>query len=215
MALQFGSGEPVARLRRSLDVKGKVNLGVDDIIVPTIQLHDAEQAPFRKTGVRWHLQLDLPGVALEVGRVRLMNPTAIDQILDRVVFTANGSVHVFSIGAGAPGVAGGTPVRTTELMRVPAAVGGSIISRNLPINAFVDSTLASADSQFFYEFLALANTSVDADNLEIVLPAFPDPENGPVTDIPTLTFESSIVNQGWAISFSGRYWDSLPLNVQT
>jgi len=62
MALIFGSGEPVSRLRRSLDLKGKVNLSVDEIIVPTLTVFDATRPPFRRTGIRWFADVNVPDV---------------------------------------------------------------------------------------------------------------------------------------------------------
>ncbi len=214
MPFIFGSGEPVSRLRRALDVKGKVNLQVDETIVPVLQIFDATAPPFRRTGIRWFLDATVGPIAGQFGRVRMFHTLPIDQLIDYIsVSSVSGAGYIdFQIGAGPPGIAGGTAVRTTEIMRVDS---GGVPSRELPIQFLADTTTPTSLSQLF------GHLGFDADNevpgkweLPIVLPAQSD-RGDPITNAPTITVECLKVNQGFHFCASGLYWDSLPLDATT
>lgn len=214
MAIQFGSGEPVARLRRSLDVKGKLNLGVDETIVPVLKIFDSTEPPFRRTGVRWFLSVQFGPTAGEFVRLRVFHNLPIDQLVDTIaVFSEAGAGGIgLRIGQGPAGVAGGTPVRTTEIMPLDA---GGVISRQLPIQFFGDSVTPTSISTVFWQIAWDADSVVPGImQLPIVLPAQPD-RDAPITNAPTLTMELDKVTQGASISVSGLYWDSLPLDART
>jgi len=211
--MQFGSGEPVSRLRRALDVKGKMNLGVDETIVPVLNIFDATEPPFRKTGVRWFFDTGIGSVVGEVGRLRIFHQLGIDQLVDYFAFssTAGAGVIQFIVGQGPAGGASGLPVRTTEIVTIDS---GGVIGRRIPILTLADSIFPSSISQSF------AHTAFDADNLTpgvirlpIVIPAAkPD---SPITNAPCLTIECGKVTQAFRVTISGLYWDSLPLNSKT
>jgi len=213
VAIQFGSGEPVSRLRRSLDVKGKLNLGVDETIVPVLTIFDSTQPPFRRTGVRWFFHAGIGPIAAERGRLRIFNNSTIDQLIDRIsVSSPSGSGVIFAqVGQGPSGEAPALPVRTTEIVEVDA---GGVIARQIPILTFADTVFPTSLSTIFWTM------SWDADNtipglfeLPIVLPA--SPLDTPITNLSTLTVECDKVNQQIDVSVSGLYWDSLPLNART
>lgn len=214
MALQFGSGEPVSRLRRSLDVKGKLNLGVDETIVPVLKIFDSTEPPFRRTGVRWFMNVAIGPIAGELGRLRIFHTLPIDQLVDHVhAFAAAGAgVIGVTIGQGPAGAAGGIAVRTTEVMPLDS---GGVISRPLPIQFVADTTPVTSISSAFWVSGFDADNMVPVDfNLPIVLPAQPD-QGDPITNAPTLTIECQKVTQVISISVSGLYWDSLPLDART
>jgi len=212
MALIFGSGEPISRLRRSLDIKGKVNLGVDEIIVPTLLLFDSTLPPFRRTGVRWFIEVIGQAVAGEFGRVRLFHTLNIDQLVDQITFQGTGAGALrFIVGAGPSGnAAGNTTARTTEIVN---ADNGGVISRQVPIQGFGDSVTPTSLSQIFHGVNCRTSETITLQT-EIVLPAMPDIAD-PITNAPTLTIEGSAANVAFRIILSGLYWDSLPLNVRT
>ncbi len=212
--MQFGSGEPVSRLRRSLDIKGKVNLGIDETIVPVLNVFNATEPPFRKTGVRWFFDTQVGPSAVEFGRVRIFHSLPIDQLVDYIAVssTAGAGFIDFRIGAGPAGAVGGSPVRTTEIMPVDS---GGVISRPLPILIFVDFITPSSLSQLFGHIgFDAASVVQGVWNLPIVLPAQPDRDD-PITNAPTLTIECLKVNQAFRLMASGLYWDSLPLDSKT
>lgn len=214
MGIQFGSGEPVSRLRRSLDIKGKVNLGVDETIVPVLKIFDSTEPPFRRTGVRWFTEATIGPIVGEFCRLRIFHTLNIDQLVDTItVFAKAGSGAIsMRIGQGPAGVAGGTPVRTTEIMPLDS---GGVISRPLPILAFADTVTPQSISNVFWH-LAWDSDSVVPGLMElpIVIPAQPDRAD-PITNAPTLTMECSSTNQTMSVAVSGLYWDSLPLDART
>jgi len=211
MALIFGSGEPVSRLRRSLDLKGKVNLSVDEIIVPVITTFDATKPPFRRTGIRWHIVAVIPAVIGELGRVRIFHQLPVDQLIDRVIIASGDPDDFFvNIGAGPSGAAAGLFARTTEIMRVDS---GGVISRQIPIQHVIDSVTPTSLSQTFATVFQQFAGTLDLP-LEIVLPAQADPTD-PVTNAPTLTVEAASNQVAFTVTVSGLYWDSLPLNALT
>jgi len=214
VALQFGSGEPVSRLRRSLDVKGKLNLGLDETVVPVLNVFDATEPPFRRTGVRWFVNVAIGPIAGELARLRIFHTLPIDQLIDGIsAFAAAGAGAIgVLIGAGPSGAAGGTPVRTTEVMPLDS---GGVISRPLPIQVIADTVPVSTISQLFWATAFDADAVVPAEfNFPIVLPAQPD-QGDPITNAPTLTIECQKVLQVLSISVTGLYWDNLPLNAKT
>lgn len=209
MGLIFGSGEPVARLRRLLDVKGKVNLGLDETVVPVINLQDADQPPFRRTGVRWFFQASVAAVAGELGRVRIFHELAIDQLVDSIRVASAAALR-YEIGQGPAGAAGGSAARTTEVMPID---NGGIISRSIGIRILTDSVTPSSLNFNFAEIRHGAGEEVEF-RLPIVLPAKVD-QPDPVTNAPTLTIECTTVNSIFVIGLSGLFWDSVPLSART
>lgn len=210
--LIFGSGEPVSRLRRALDLKGKVNLGIDETIVPVLNIFNATEPPFRRTGVRWYQNINVPGVAGELGRVRIFHQLPIDQLIDTfhfIVETAAISPR-FIVGAGPSGAAGGSNVRTTEIVRVDS---GGVPSRALPILTLADTVTPTSLSQEFFEVVSQADETHIVKN-DLVLPAQPDRAD-PITNAPTITIEGDVAGLAFRVSLSGLYWDSLPLNDRT
>jgi len=211
VALIFGSGEPVSRLRRGLDVKGKVNLGLDEVIVPVVQVLDATAPPIRRTPVRWWSALLVVAVVADRGRFRISNHSPIDQLIDGIWISPNATDN-YTIGEATAigGIVGSTAARTTELV----AGFGPNIGRPIPIFAFADSTLAASISAAMLRIRASSTVSAQKQEVEIVLPAAASPLVT-VANAPTLTLEASTANQTFNVTMTGLYWDSLPLNVRT
>ncbi len=212
MAIIIGTGEPISRVRRGLDIKGRVNLGLDETLVPVIEVGDYTGPPYRRSPVRWWIRTVVSGVALQKSGVRLANTSGRDQLLDRMIVRSTADIDVV-VGSGlgvAPGA--GTPARTTELVTVPANATGDI-SRPIPIEALgftvTPSTIFDALLVFACGDLRGADLSV-----EIVLPATPRPDD-PAQNVTTLTVETVADNTFLSMTFSGLYFDQLPLNALT
>lgn len=212
MALTFGSGEQVDRLRRGLDIKGRVILGVDEIVVPTVNVGDFTVPPIRKSGIRWYAPLQVAAVAGEVGRYRVFHNLTVDQLVDQIILRA-GAETKFTIGSGAVGAVGGTAARTTELVSLPLAggFGGGAISRPLGIFTLADSNVGFTGTDDLIKVVVTAATSLILP-VEIVLPAVRDPL---APNFSTLTIECTTVNLEFFATCSGLYFDTLPLNVST
>jgi len=215
VALQFGTGELVARLRRALDIKGKVSLGIDETVVPVFNIFDATRPPFRKTGIRWFADVLATGSAGNMGRVRIFHNTPSDQLIDGLIFsvTAGGTPPAiqFFVGAGPAGLAGGLAARTTEIVTLDA---GGVPSRPIPIQTFVDDITPTSLSQNFYS--VVGDTSGEGSVIlpvEIVIPAAK--KDSPITNAPCITIEISATDQPFRLSATGLFWDAVPLDART
>ena len=212
MALTFGSGEQVDRLRRGLDIKGRVVLGIDEIVVPIVNVGDLTGPPIRKTGIRWWAAANVPAVAAEIGRFRIFHQNKVDQLVTDVWLNAAAAL-TFQIGAGFAGAAGGTAANTTELVALPlvGGTGGGDITRGVGIFHLEDSSAAPTISTVMLRIQSQAAVTSHFP-IEIVLPAVRDPETA---NFSTLTVESLTNNFAFNITMSGLYFDTLPLNVST
>ncbi len=210
MALTFGSGEQVSRIRRGLDVKGRVILGLDETVVPVVQVGDLTAPPIRRSPVRFWIGRGAAAVVGEFSRVRIFHQTAVDQLIDRIwISTAAG--QVVQIGQGPSGDAtGAVAARTTEIVN---ADSGGVIARSIGLFSRVDSVTPSSLSGAFMRVLTSA-TETTYLPVEIVIPAMPDP-TGPVTNAPTLTIEGTVANEQIDFTVSGLWYDALPLNFRT
>jgi len=212
MALTFGSGEQVDRLRRGLDIKGRVVLGVDEIVVPTVNVGDFTGPPIRKSGIRWYAPAFVPAVVGERGRYRIFHNNAVDQLVDRFYMQAVSAMDML-IGGGAVGAAAGaTAAFTTELVRLPlqGGAGGGAIGRNIGIFTLVDSNVGpTVTQQFMRPQIQTLTLQLD---VEIVLPAVRDPA---APNFSTLTLEANTPNVAFNVACSGLYFDTLPLNSLT
>ena len=213
MALTFGSGEQVDRLRRGLDIKGRVVLGVDEIVVPTVNVGDLTVPPIRKSGIRWYAAVNVQGVAGELGRVRVFHQLPVDQLIDTLLINSN-AVLPYQMGGGAVGAAGGVAAFTSELVRLPlqGGAGGGAIGRNIGIFTLVDSNVGNTVTQPFIRWRSLANVAEAVPGVEIVLPAVRDPA---APNFSTFTVEALTANVTFNVTISGLYFDTLPLNVDT
>ena len=212
MAIQIGTGEPVSRARRGLDVKGKVNFGLDETIVPVTILSDLTDPPFRRSPVRWYSRTIVGPVAGLLGGVRLANTSGRDQLVDQIIFrTPAAAVLLIGSGLGiAPGA--GTPARTTEIVTVPPNATGDI-SRQIPIEALGFTVTPTTLFDIFMGIAAEDGNSLVVP-VQIVLPAAPRPEL-PAANVTTLTAELTDAQIAVEITFSGLYFDQLPLNALT
>ena len=212
MALTFGSGEQVDRLRRGLDIKGRVVLGVDEIVVPTVNVGDFTVPPIRKSGIRWWSTLTVAAVAGEVGRYRVFHQLPVDQLVDRILLESDATLRV-TIGSGVVGAAGGTAARTTELVNLPiqGGAGGGAISRPVGIFALADSNvgLTGTDDLLAVQVIDPGTLQIP---VEIVLPAVNDPA---APNFSTLTIEGTTANVRFRVHCTGLYFDTLPLNFST
>lgn len=211
MALIFGSGEPIDRLRRAFDVKGKVNLAVDETIVPIILLQDASRPPFRKTGLRWWAPQVVASVVGELARYRVFHTFDSDQLIDQIILcNLMGFRNDFTIGHGPFGVAVASRARTTENVNIGNL--GGIISKPTFIQSFADSVTPASIGSPLLEVSVPPNDSLIVP-VEIVLPAAgPGAAFGAAS---TLTIESAAAAVNVNITCSGLLFDSLPLNVRT
>lgn len=197
MALIFGSGEPTSRLRRALDVKGKVNLGLDETVVPVVVVGEYQNAPFRTSGVQFFGALRVAGVAATSSRVRLNNLTDVDAVIRRIWLSNPVSAfQVFHIGTGPVGVAGGSNVFTTE--RVDTFVLGTP-SRQLGLNLIGDTISPTSLSRVFHRLSVPALTSLEVP-CELVVPS----RLGAIT-IETLGIQTNI-----EVGFEGVFIDDIP-----
>ncbi len=213
MAIIFGSGEPVSRLRRGLDVKGKVNLGLDEIVVPMALVSDFTAAPYRRSPVRWWANANVAGGAGLFTRAQLANTSGRDQLIDRIYYRTD-AVAALNVGSGlgmAPGA--GTPARTTELVSVPPNATGDI-SRALPIEVLGSTITPTSLFDIFLSCPGSDSLIGQVIPVEIVLPAAPRPEL-PAANVTTLTAELTVQNVIMDITFSGLYFDQLPLDSRT
>lgn len=56
--LEFNIGELAARARNLLGVRGRIPFGLDESVVGTVRLADADHAPFRQTGLEFAGSID-------------------------------------------------------------------------------------------------------------------------------------------------------------
>jgi len=212
MAIIFGSGEPVSRLRRGLDVKGKVNLGLDEIVVPMALVSDFTGAPYRRSPVRWYARDLQSGVAGQTTRMRLANTSGRDQLVDHIYIRCVADLAI-EVGSGL-GIAPGTGVqaRTTEIVTVPANATGDI-SRPVPIELEGSNLTPSGIFDVFLVFQADANQGAHVP-VEIVLPATPRPGD-PAQNVTTLTLQAQQLDSFLDCTFTGLYFDQLPLDHRT
>ena len=211
MAITFGSGEQVDRLRRGLDIKGRVVLGVDEIVVPIVNVGDLTGPPIRKTGIRWWASANVPAVVGELSRVRIFHQNTIDQLITDIWLNAAATL-TYNIGAGAVGAAGGTEAVTTELVSLPlqGGTGGGDIVRGVGIFHLEDSNVGGTVTTVMARLQSEAAVTSKFP-MEIVLPAVRDP----AANFSTLTIESLSANFAFNFVVSGLYFDTLPLNVST
>lgn len=210
MALVFGSGEQVDRLRRGLDIKGRVVLGVDEVVVPVVNVGDFTGAPIRRSPVRWWVGVNVPAVAAEFGQLRIFHQSPVDQLIDGIYLRTIASGTAITVGQGLAGAAGGTPARTTEIVN---ADNGGVVSRQVGIQFLASSAIARATSNVFMR-LAVSISETRYFPAEIVIPAMPEPED-PITNAPAILLEANAVNIALDITVTGLYFDTLPLNVRT
>lgn len=205
MPLPFGTGELANRLRRSLDLRGRIPLLIDEVVVPTMPVSDGTKAPFRTSGRRAGAFVFQAAVAGQFASFRIQNPTPVDAVLDRLsVFTASPAGSVWAIGVGAGSVAGvGTALSTTELVDASQSL---ILSTGLSVVAATAaaSTLAVV---LFGGFLAGNGVSPppsqDVYDLDLVIPA-----GG------ALTAEIFALNSDARLAVSCRFYDDIPRLAQ-
>lgn len=211
MALIFGSGEPVSRVRRGLDVKGKVNLGLDEIVVPVATTIDLTIPPIRRSPVRWWAFRSVPAIVGELGRFRIFHQNATDQVIDYISVTSSTGMSI-RVGHGPGGDVNGLAVRTTELMDADT---GGVISRPVGILTLADSiTPTSIGTVLFGARVLPGSTAVILERRALVLPAMPEPAD-PITNAPTLTIESLDANELFEVSISGLLYDAIPITFRT
>jgi len=208
MAIMFGSGEPIARLRRGLDIKGRVVLGLDETIVPVITVSDATQPPVRRSPVRFWLSANVPAVVGEQGRFRIFHQLPTDQLVDRIWITPGTTARVFVIGHGADGAVGGFAARTTEIVDFPTT---GAISRAVGIFSIADAVAVATITQPLMR-LRVANVAAVIP-VEIVIPTA-NPALA-INASPALTIEGATQNDAFDVTVSGLMYDSLPITFRT
>lgn len=209
MALQIGSGEPVARVRRGLDIKGRVNLGLDETIVPVASAIDLTQPPIRRTPVRWWVAANVAADAAERPQLRVFHQNRVDQLITGFWLQTNAAASIL-VGQGLAGAAGGVPARTTEIVD---ANNGGVVSRQIGIQSIATTQVGASISNAFLR-LQVPQIHSEYFAAEIVIPAMPNPE-GPVTNAPAILFEGTQLNRTLQITVTGLYFDALPLDFRT
>jgi len=210
MAIMIGSGEPVARVRRGLDIKGRVALGLDETIVPVATTIDLTAPPIRRSPVRWWSAVTISAVALERAQLRIFHKIAVDQLITGFwVFTATAAT--LEVGEGLAGAVAGLAARTTELVN---AADGAETSRALGIQSVTSTSVAAQLANPLMRVVTPAGGESVFFPVEIVIPAMPDPTQ-PITNAPAILFESQNVNTLHIITVTGLMFDALPLDFKT
>lgn len=88
------------RIRRSFGVRGSLSIGVDEVAVPTIQLFDASQAPFRSQGIRWWMNATQAAPAGQVPVISVVAAQPGTVLVDRVYAHITTASGVLAIGWG-------------------------------------------------------------------------------------------------------------------
>lgn len=138
MPLPFGTGELASRVRRALDLRGRIPFMLDEVVVPVQLVHDATTAPFRRSGRTAWNTVNVQGGGATVPVIRIENPTELDQVLEGALLWSSIAASNSSILIGPSSVAntgGGTFFTTTE------GTDGAAFNRT-PLN-FVTSTPAA------------------------------------------------------------------------
>ena len=198
--IQFGTGELVTRLRRALDIRGKPDINLDDMVVPVVIVGEFQRAPFRTSGIHCFQSDSIGPGAGNFGRFRIENfdnPT--DAVLVRVWLSnlSAAATQEFRIGTGPLALGGGTASFTTEL--VPDPVFAGIPSRTVPILLSTDQPGVTSITQRFIDVIALPGTTVMVP-LELTIPALSG----------TITIESSTTQEPVGCAFEARLLTDLP-----
>lgn len=82
----LGTGELVERARRFLGLRGRIDLAMDQQLVPVVVGQDLAKAPFRKSGVRMWGGVDLLAAGANSAQV-IVNHTPSIQVLDQLRVT--------------------------------------------------------------------------------------------------------------------------------
>ncbi len=85
MPIELQTVELVNRARRAFDLRGSLQLLVDEVAVPVVQIYDATQAPFRLDGIAWARAGSDPGTAGVYTRIEVtpqqFNTTVVRQLI--------------------------------------------------------------------------------------------------------------------------------------
>lgn len=199
MPLGFGSGELADRMRRALDIRGRIPLAVDEVVVPVALVSEPQAPPFRISGRRcFFAAATAAGGAGTVFRARIMNPTQVDAILDRVqLWQEVGTGFNWNIGAGS-GLAleTGANMWTFEGMEQGAVIGltGLLVASSTPASPGPAISTGISNG-----FSGSADPTVDLKDLECVIP--------PGGDVTIVAYGQNVATW-WAVSC--RYFDDVP-----
>lgn len=79
----LGTGELVERARRFLGLRGRIDVAMDQQLVPVVVGQDLSKAPFRKSGVRMWGGVDLTAAGANQSQM-IVNHTPSIQVIDQV-----------------------------------------------------------------------------------------------------------------------------------
>jgi hypothetical protein len=116
MSLQFGTGELSARLRRFLNLRGRIDLGLDESVVPIAVVTNLDQPPFRSDGYLAHRFAIANGSAGQFAQAWIDNRQGAGPVVCQV-FNARALVAAMDIQWGmtsTPPPAGGAVFLTGE-----------------------------------------------------------------------------------------------------
>lgn len=109
-----GSGEIGQRLARGLDIKGRVQVEVDESVVPVAQVINLDQPPHRTDGVIAFGGQARTAAALQFPACSIFNPTSQNQIVDYVLIgnpvAGEWTISLATDAIAARPLAGGTQV---------------------------------------------------------------------------------------------------------
>jgi len=133
--IELQTVELVNRLRRAFDLRGSLQLLVDEIAVPVATIFDASQAPFRLDGIRWGRASSDPGTAAVYTRIEV-TPQAFNTCVVKQLVISNPNATATTYHWGPIASAFVAPVAiTTEqpdqlVARVP--IGLNVLTNGVP-----------------------------------------------------------------------------------
>lgn len=78
------SVELTDRIRRAFGMRGQLAVAVDEVAVPTIQLFDASQSPYRTQGIRWWMNATQSAPAGQLPMISVVAAQPGTVVIDRV-----------------------------------------------------------------------------------------------------------------------------------
>lgn len=198
MPLGFGSGELADRMRRALDIRGRIPLAVDEVVVPVALVSEPQSAPFRISGRRCFAGSS-PGAggAGTILQVRIQNPTQVDALLDSFEIyqdIATGFTYQLSAGSGVA-LAAGFNLWTFEALEGGAVIGltGLTASVSAPASPGIPGQVVSVG------FSGTGSQTIFRQNVDLVIP--------PGGDAVLSGFATNVASR-WAVSC--RFFDDVP-----
>jgi hypothetical protein len=207
MPLPFGTGELATRLRRAFDIRGRIPLMADEVVVPVAIVSDVTRAPYRRSGRVAYAHAQYAPAAGEVVTHLLVNGTNTPQVIESARFSWSG-VAAATMAMGLIVPTGGTPVpfNTTELVvqlatgavayaTAPGLVGVTLMRTSTPGSSLSGSVMAAWEMPSS----AAAMVVLDLPDLDVVIPP-----------LSAIGFNFGIADTAVRGTFRIRYLDDVP-----